>query len=72
MSTYPRGHHPNTRKHWRLGSEPRYEERKKPRTLLATDQGWENTKRIAKEELGLSVSEMIDQIGRGQLIVCKN
>ena len=72
MSSYPKGYHPNTRKHWLTGTKPRYEEKKRPRTLMATDTGWENLKRIAKEKLGLSVSEMVDQIGRGQLNVSRN
>ena len=36
---------------------------------MATDKGWEGTKKIASQQFGLSVSELIDQIGRGKLIL---
>lgn len=54
------------------GSVPRYEEEKKRRQLSVTDSGWDAAKAIAKETLGLSVSEMLEKIGRGELKVIKN
>lgn len=67
---YKRGKNPLSQKNLnRQGSEPRYEEKKKPRSLVATDRGWEGTKKIASQQFGLSVSELIDQIGRGKLVV---
>jgi len=70
MTTYNRGQNPSSQKNLnRDGSEPRYEEKKKPRSLVATDTGWEGTKQIASKQFGLSVSELIDQIGRGRLVV---
>ena len=53
------------------GSSRRYKEDKKRRHLSVTDTGWDKTKAIAKEQLKLSVSEMLEKIGRGELIVTK-
>lgn len=49
------------------GSEPRYEEKKKRRHLSVTQTAWETAQTKVKEELGLSVSEAIELIGRGKL-----
>lgn len=56
----------------RGGSNPSYPEPKKRRHLSVTETGWDKTKAIAKEQLKLSVSEMLEKIGRGELIVTKN
>ena len=53
----------------RKGTKPRYDEPKKPRRLTVTDSGWQQAKAIAKRDLGLSVSELVERIGRGELIV---
>jgi hypothetical protein len=53
------------------GSLPRYEEGKKRRQLTVTDEGWNATKAIAKKQFKLSVSEMLEKIGRGELILQK-
>ena len=50
---------------------PRYEEKKSRRNLLATDTGWFGAMQIAKQEFGLSLSELVEQIGRGKLKVQK-
>ena len=46
--------------------KPRYSEAKKKRNLSVTDTGWEKAKESIKEELGISVSELLEQIGRGK------
>ena len=46
--------------------EPMYGEAKKRRELLATDEGWAGLKGLAASH-GLSVSEMIERLGRGTL-----
>jgi hypothetical protein len=53
----------------REGSKPRYGEKKKRRNVLVTDPGWEEVKAIAKEKFGLSISELVEQIGRGKFEV---
>lgn len=54
------------------GSTQRYPEPKERRQLSVTKTGWNSAKAIAKKELKLSVSEMIEKIGRGELIVIRN
>ena len=53
----------------REGTKPIYGDRKKPRNLSITAFAWEEIKRIAKEDFGLSVSEVVERIGRGDLVV---
>jgi hypothetical protein len=48
------------------GNKPRYESKKKRRHLTVTTEGWEQAKAIIEEKLGLSVSEAIELIGRGE------
>ena len=43
---------------------------KKSRRLSITNEGWEGCKHISSE-LGLSVSEILESIGRGELILNK-
>jgi hypothetical protein len=50
------------------GRPPAFNEAKKRRYLTVTDTGWVNTKAIAKE-LGCSVSELLEKIGRHELTV---
>lgn len=46
--------------------EPMYGEAKKRREMLATDEGWAGLKVLAAAQ-GLSVSELIERLGRGTL-----
>lgn len=48
------------------GRTPKYGERKKPRGITVTDSGWDGLQHLAQEE-GVSVSELIERIGRGLL-----
>ncbi len=41
-----------------------YDEPKKRRQLMATDEGWNGFKQVAKA-MDLSASELVEQIGRG-------
>ena len=50
------------------GRPPAYGEGKKRRYLTVTDTGWNNTAAIA-QELGCSVSELLEKIGRHELFV---
>ena len=52
--------------------QPRYEEPKKQRTVSVTDVGWHQLKAIADSDLGLSVSEMMEQLGRGNYKLVKS
>ena len=53
------------------GSKQRYNEQKKRRQLSITDTGWNASKAIAKEQHQLSVLEMLEKIGRGELLVVR-
>ena len=52
-------------------TKPRYEEPKKRRHLTITDKGWISAKTIMKERFGLSVSEFVERIGRGEFEVVR-
>jgi hypothetical protein len=58
--------HPNSLANLnRSGGQPRYyEEPKKQRNIQVTSVGWEEIRAIAIER-GLSLNELIEQIGRG-------
>ena len=57
--------HPNSLANLnRSGGQPRYEEPKKQRNIQVTSVGWEGIRAIAIER-GLSLNELIEQIGRG-------
>lgn len=43
---------------------------KKPRRLSVTNEGWEGCQQLSTE-IGLSVSEILECIGRGELIISK-
>ncbi|MEG5175208.1 hypothetical protein [Microcoleus sp. B3-D7] len=59
--------HPNSLANLKLGGgEPRYEEPKKQRNIQVTSAGWEGFRAIARER-GLSLSELIEQIGRRKI-----
>ena len=48
-------------------SNPLYDELKKQRSVTLTETGWIEVKKIAKEKFGVSVSELLEQVGRGKL-----
>lgn len=48
--------------------QPLYEESKRQRAIVLTDTGWEGFKELA-QELGLSASELVEQLGRGLINV---
>ncbi len=43
---------------------------KKPRRLSVTNEGWEGCQQLSLE-VGLSVSEILESLGRGELILSK-
>lgn len=53
------------------GTKPRYEAKKKRRHLSVTDIGWSAAKKNIKSTLGVSVSEAIELIGRGEYELVK-
>ena len=65
---------PKSLKNLRLGEgeiRTRYEEQKKQRSVTLTDTGWKAVRGMAKEKFGLSVSELFEQIGRGNIKLSK-
>jgi hypothetical protein len=71
-SSYKPGEHPRSQENLIHEGRPSlYEENKKRREVLATETGWEGFKQIARE-LGLSASELVEQIGRRRLTVGKD
>ena len=66
--------HPNSLANLRSdfgGSLPRYESKKKRRHLSVTDFGWQEAKKAIESDLGVSVSEAIELIGRGEYQIIK-
>lgn len=65
--------HPNSLANLRpiKGSKPRYEKCKKKRNITVTEDAWIEAKRSIKEELKISVSEMVELVGRGELKVTR-
>ena len=64
--------HPNSLANLKAGgggNKPRYEEKKQRRHITVSTPGWEEAKAIAKEKFGLSISELVEQIGRGKFEV---
>ena len=51
------------------GRKPFYEQKKKKRAVDVTDRGWAGLKTLAKEEFGTSLAELLEKIGRGDLLV---
>ena len=43
---------------------------KKPRRLSVTNEGWEGCQQLSLE-IGLSISEILESLGRGELILSK-
>ncbi|HAZ46393.1 MAG TPA: hypothetical protein DDW76_34010 [Cyanobacteria bacterium UBA11369] len=59
--------HPNSLANLnRQGGQPRYEEPKKQRNIQVTSVGWDGIRALASER-GLSLNELIEQIGRGKI-----
>ena len=52
----------------REGRPPTYDEKKKPRMLTVTATGWDGVKVLASE-YGLSVSELLERLGRKFLTI---
>ena len=63
--------HPNSLANLQSGSNPAYAHPKKRRHITVTDPGWQKAKAIAKEQFGLSFSELVEQIGRGNIKLSK-
>jgi len=67
--SYSRGQNPRSQKNLnREGRQPLHGEAKKDRYVRATAEGWEGFKEVA-QSLGISASELVEQIGRGELVV---
>ena len=68
MSTeFSRGKHPNSLANVGKGRSTSYSEPKQRRHLSVTQTGWDIAKNKIKTEFGLSVSELIEQIGRDKI-----
>lgn len=64
-----KGSHPNSLKNLTHEGRPlTYGEPKKSRRLSVTETGWNNVQSVA-DGLGISVSEFLEQLGRGKLAV---
>ena len=73
-SEYSRGRHPNTLatllENSKNGGRPlAFNSPKKGRSVTMTDEGWEAIKLTAKEHGYKSISEFLERIARGELIV---
>lgn len=67
----PKGDNPNSRANLTgegAGRKPAYDTPKKTREVSVTDEGWKGCQAIAKE-LGISVSELLERLGRGHLAI---
>ena len=64
---YAPGENPTSLKNLRP-RQTTYEEAKKQRAVLVTATGWEGFKALA-EALGLSASELVEQLGRGAIAI---
>ncbi len=64
----PRGKHPNSLENLKKrGNKAKYNQPKRQRSVSLTDEGWSLCKNEIKTALGLSVSEFLEQIGRGEI-----
>lgn len=62
------GKHPNSLQNLKLGGNKlRYEQPKKRRSISLTDDGWEMCRQLSKQNFGLSVSEFMEQLARGEI-----
>jgi hypothetical protein len=68
--TYRRGYHPASLSNLnKEGAKPRYEQKKKSHQVLVTPDGWEGLRTLALEH-GVSISELVELIGRRELTLC--
>ncbi|GAB4551289.1 MAG: hypothetical protein Tsb0014_45580 [Pleurocapsa sp.] len=66
--TETRGKHPNSLKNLQLGGNKiKYDQPKKQRSVSLTDEGWSKCRAEIKSALGITVSEFLEQIGRGEI-----
>jgi type II secretory pathway component PulK len=64
-----RGTHPNSLQNLTHQGRPLdYDEPKKTRRLSITETGWDSAQKLIRS-MGMSVSEFVEKLGRGQLIV---
>jgi hypothetical protein len=64
-----RGAHPNSLQNLTHQGRPLdYGEPKKTRRVSVTETGWDSAQELARS-MGMSVSEFLEQLGRGQVIV---
>lgn len=67
----PRGTHKNSLDNLIHEGRPlKYDEPKKTRRLSVTESGWDNARQLIKS-MGMSVSEFIEELGRGQVTVMR-
>lgn len=70
-SEFGPGQHPNSQDNLMHEGRPlMYGESKKRRQILATDEGWEGFKALAKT-LDISASELVERLGRGAIKLAK-
>jgi hypothetical protein len=64
-----RGTHPNSLQNLTHDGRPlEYGEPKKTRRLSVTETGWDSAQKLIRS-MGMSVSEFLEQLGRGQVVV---
>jgi hypothetical protein len=64
-----RGTHPNSLQNLTHDGRPlEYGEPKKTRRLSVTETGWDSAQKLIRS-MGMSVSEFVEQLGRGQVMV---
>lgn len=63
--------HPKSLLNLKPGSDTSYKEPKRQRSITVTDTGWLAIKEKARQELGLSVSEVVELLGRGKFKLVK-
>lgn len=63
---YGRGQNPKSRQNL-LSDQPRlYDEKKSRHTVMVTPTGWLGLRELA-DSMGISISELIERVGRGEL-----
>ncbi|NBU23931.1 MAG: hypothetical protein EBS38_08550 [Actinobacteria bacterium] len=69
----PKGSHPNSRKNLTLGGRtPDWGSSKRRRYLTVTDDGFEGALRLARSLGCSSVSDLLEELGRGRLKCDRN
>ncbi len=62
------GRHPNSLQNLKLGgNKAKYDQPKKRRNISLTDESWEKCRKLVKQNFGLSVSEFMEQLIRGEI-----